>query len=90
MDDVADATGISDSRLFRIEKGITKHPSLDDISILLKFYKIPLVSFLCQEGYCDISNTLLKNIEQLNAFEIEHIQAEIDFIIKEKEMKNGI
>lgn len=90
MDDVESATGITDSRLYRIEKGITKHPSLDDISTLLNFYKIPLVSFLCQEGYCYKSDTPLEKIELLNDFEIAHIQDEIDFILKEKGMENGI
>lgn len=87
---VESATGISDSRLSKIERGITKHPSLDDISTLLEFYETPLVSFLYQEGYCKKNNTLLKNIELLNDFEIEHIQAEIDFILKEKRLQNGI
>ena len=84
------ATGISDSRLSKIERGITEHPSLDDISTLLKFYEIPLVSFLCQEGYCEKIDTNLKNLELLNNFEIEHIQAEIDFILKEKGLNNGV
>ena len=84
------ATGISDSRLSKIERGITEHPSLDDISTLLKFYEIPLISFLYQEGYCEKSGTSLKNLELLNNFEIEHIQDEIDFILKEKGLNNGV
>ena len=87
---VESATGISDSRLSKIERGITEHPSLDDISTLLKFYEIPLISFLYQEGYCEKSGTSLKNLELLNNFEIEHIQAEIDFILKEKGLNNGV
>ena len=84
------ATGISDSRLSKIERGITEHPSLDDISTLLKFYEIPLVSFLCKEGYCEKVDSPLKNLELLNNFEIEHIQDEIDFILKEKGLNNGV
>lgn len=87
---VESATGISDSRLSKIERGITEHPSLDDISTLLRFYEIPLVSFLCQEGYCEKFDTNLKNLELLNNFEIEHIQDEIDFILKEKGLNNGV
>ena len=90
LDDVHKFTGITNSRLSRIERGLNAHPSLDDISALLEFYEIPLVSFLCQEGYCEKNNTALKNLELLNHFEIKHIQAEIDFILKEKELKNGI
>ncbi len=90
LEDVEKHTGITNSRLSRIERGLNKHPSLDDISTLLKCYEIPLVSFLCQVGYCEKVDTPLKNLEMLNNFEIEHIQAEIDFILKEKGLKNGI
>lgn len=90
LDTVNKYTGITNSRLSKIERGITGHPNLDDICILLKFYEVPLISFLCQEGYCEKSDTPLKNLELLNGFELEHIQAEIDFILKEKGLKNGI
>ncbi len=90
LDVVESLTGISDSRLSKIERGITKNPSLHDISILLKCYGVPLVSFLSQIGYCEPSITSLKNLELLDRFEIEHIQAEIDFILKEKGLNNGI
>ena len=90
LEDVEKHTGITNSRLSRIERGLNKHPSLDDISTLLNFYGIPLISFLRQEGYCEKVDTPLKNLELLNNFEIEHIQAEIDFILKEKGLKNGI
>lgn len=90
LDYVEKHTGITNSRLSRIERGLNNHPSLDDISTLLNFYEIPLVSFLSQEGYCEKSATILKNLELLNSFELEHIQAEIDFILKEKGLENGI
>lgn len=90
LDEVTKATGITNSRLSKIERGITEHPSLDDICALLNFYGIPLISFLSQEGYCQKNNTLLKDIELLNNFELEHLQAEIDFIMKEKGITNGI
>lgn len=90
LDEVNKFTGITNSRLSKIERGITEHPSLDDISMLLKFYEIPLISFLCQEGFCEKNDNALKNLELLNNFEIEHIQAEINFILKEKGLKNGI
>lgn len=89
LSDVDEHTGITNSRLSRIERGLNKHPSIDDISTLLNFYEIPLVSFLCQEGYCDKTDTQFKNIELLNDYEINHIQAEIDFILEEKGLNNG-
>lgn len=90
LEEVAKSTGITNSRLSKIERGITQHPSLDDINVLLKLYEIPLVSFLCQEGYCEKCFSVLNNIELLNRFEIEHIQDEIDFILKEKGIENGV
>lgn len=84
------ATGISDSRLSKIERGLNEHPSLDDISILLNFYNVPLISFLCQEGYCEKESVGLRGLDLLNSFEMEHIQSEIDFILKEKGLENGI
>lgn len=79
---VSEATGITNSRLSKIERGLIKHPSLDDINSILKVYNIPLISVLCEEGYCNQIDNVLKNIEQLNEFEITHIQNEIDFLIK--------
>lgn len=77
-------TGITDSRLSKIERGIIEHPSLDDISTILKVYDIPLISILCEEGYCNKNDGVFKNAELLNEFEIKHVQNEIDFILKEK------
>ena len=81
---VSEKTGITNSRLSKIERGIIPHPSLDDINAILKVYEVPLLSVLCEEGYCDKRDGVLKNLE------INHIQAEIDFILKEKGMENGI
>ena len=87
---VSEKTGITNSRLSKIERGIIPHPSLDDINAILKVYEVPLLSVLCEEGYCDKRGGVLKNLELLSDFEINHIQAEIDFILKEKGMENGI
>jgi hypothetical protein len=47
---------------------------------------VPLLAFLCNEGYCDCetNTSVLKHVELLNDFEIAHVQNEIDFILKEK------
>ena len=50
---VSEKTGITNSRLSKIERGIIPHPSLDDINAILKVYEVPLLSVLCEEGYCD-------------------------------------
>lgn len=87
---VSEKTGITNSRLSKIERGIISHPSLDDIDAILKVYKFPLLLFLYEEGYCDKRDSVLKDVELLSEFEITHIQDEINFILKEKGMKNGI
>lgn len=90
LGDVYQVTGITNSRLSKIERGLIKHPSLFDINNLLKLYDIPLLSFLCDIGYCQKNDYILKNVELLNDFELNHIQNEIDFILIEKGEKNGI
>ncbi len=84
MDQIKEMTGITDSRLSRIERGMVKHIALDDIVKLLKAMDVPLLAFLCNEGYCEANTSALKHVELLNDFEIAHVQNEIDFILKEK------
>ena len=86
MEQIEQMTGITNSRLSRIERGLNKHVALDDIVELLKVFDVPLLAFLCNEGYCDCATntSVLKHVELLNDFEIAHVQNEIDFILKEK------
>lgn len=84
MDQIEELTGITDSRLSRIERGMVKHVAFDDIVKLLKAMDVPLLAFLSDEGYCEVNTSVLKHIELLNDFEIAHVQSEIDFILKEK------
>jgi len=84
MDQIEELTGITDSRLSRIERGMVKHVAFDDIVKLLKAMDVPLLAFLSDEGYCEYNISALKHVELLNDFEIAHIQNEIDFILKEK------
>lgn len=90
IDAVSKATGITDSRLSRIERGIILNPSLNDINILLKVYGVSLISFLCDLDYCSKMDNVFENTDLLSEFEIKHIQAEIDFILEEKRRKNDI
>ena len=84
MDQIEELTGITDSRLSRIERGMVKHVAFDVIVNLLKAMDVPLLAFLSDEGYCEYNISALKHVELLNDFEIAHIQNEIDFILKEK------
>ena len=84
MDQIEELTGITDSRLSRIERGLVKHVAFDDIVKFLKAMDVPLLAFLSDEGYCEYNISALKHVELLNDFEIAHIQNEIDFILKEK------
>jgi transcriptional regulator with XRE-family HTH domain len=87
---VEEKTGITDSRLFRLENGKTK-PLFVDVITLLDCYEVNVYQALCELGYIESSsNNELLNIDQLNTFEISHIQDEIDFIIEQKkEIGNG-
>lgn len=84
MDKIEELTGITDSRLSRIERGLNKHIAFDDLVKLLNVFDVPLLAFLRDVGYCEVNTSVLKHVELLNDFEIAHIQNEIDFILKEK------
>lgn len=84
MEQVEKMTGITNSRLSRIERDLNKHIALDDIVKLLKVFDVPLLAFLHSVGYCEVNTSVFKHVELLNDCEIVHIQNEIDFILKEK------
>ncbi len=82
-------TGITDSRLSRIENDTKNSQSFDDIINILNALNVPVLTFLCDSKICDEPSTVFTNIEKLTKSEINHIQNEIDFIVAHKEQKNG-
>ena len=86
LKDVANKTGISDSRLSRIEKKEIC-PSIEVIKILSDCYKVPLLFLLQRSGYIpddspSDKSIVFQNSHLLNDEEYEHIQNEINLLTK--------
>lgn len=90
LTDVYKKTGITDSRLSRIEnESLKTSPPIDDVIILAKLYNIDfnkILSFSTEHSSKDFENskTPLRNLELLDKKELQHIQDEIDFIVDQK------
>ncbi|MBE5077794.1 helix-turn-helix domain-containing protein [Anaerotignum lactatifermentans] len=88
LKDVYKETGISDSRLSRIENG-TKAFEVGPFctKALAKLYKINLVDLLIKAGYLDTDalssyEQVFQNVDLLSDDERNHIQKQIDLFIK--------
>ena len=92
---VCNATGITNSRLSRIERGKNKSaPPATDLAKLADLYNVDLKTLLPQSDtnpkeISDDNSLILKNIDLLSASELRHIQDEIDFILVQKGMNKN-
>lgn len=91
--DVYDNTGISDSRMSRIENGTKVFevgPSCT--KSLARLYKLDLVDLLIKAGYLDDEalssyEKVFQNVDLLNDEERKHIQEQIDLFTKGRRNK---
>lgn len=84
---VYERTEITNSRLSHIEKGKSSINVLapEEMRKLAQFYRVPMVEFLLNTGYLtpkDLSDyqKVFDGISLLSDDEIDHVQAEIDFL----------
>ncbi len=87
MEYVHEKTGITNSRLSRIERGENKkEPPSNDLNALLVLYDLNENDLPNKNNKCNSKTeaTPLKNLHLLSDSELEHIQKEIDFILKLK------
>jgi transcriptional regulator with XRE-family HTH domain len=90
LTDVYKKTGITDSRLSRIETESGKYsPPIADVIKLAELYNIDYDKILSFSTVYTRNNfrgckNLLSNLEFLDKREIQHIQDEIDFIVGQK------
>lgn len=86
--DVYKATGISDSKLSRIENGTNNStPAPDCLKALAKLYSINLIELYYVAGYLDeeaLSSfaRVFQNVDMLTNDERNHIQEQIDLFTK--------
>lgn len=86
---VHELTGITNSRLCRIENGSDGILNPAEIKKLAALYGVAVVPMYLMAGYLDTSDleeyrSGFKNTELLDTDEKKHIQDQIDFIIRKK------
>lgn len=88
LKDVYKATGISDSKLSRVENGTNvSNPSPSILQTLSKLYNINLIELYRIAGYLDEEalssyEQVFQNVDLLTEDERNHIQAQIDLFTK--------
>lgn len=88
LKDVYKATGISDSKLSRIENATNaSDPAPSILQALSKLYNINLIELYCMAGYLDEEalssyERVFQNVDLLTEDERNHIQAQIDLFTK--------
>lgn len=85
---VDEATGITDSRLSRIEKGQTECPA-QDLKKLATIYQTKVIPLFIQAGYLSNDDLeeyqlVFKGVGKLDTLEIQHIQVAIDLFNRKK------
>lgn len=90
LKDVYKATGISDSKLNRIEHGKnTSQPAPDILKTLSKLYGVNLIELYLTAGYLDAGDLgayerVFQNVELLTAEEKQNIQTQINLFTKDR------
>ncbi|MCR5523951.1 MAG: helix-turn-helix domain-containing protein [Clostridia bacterium] len=87
LKELSNLTGITDSRLSRIESDKNHHQPFEDVFKIIKALDISIMSFLQDAGLYNPADYQLKRIELLTQEELAHVQSEIDFILDHKELK---
>lgn len=83
MNDVYSKTGITDSKLSRIEKENASIKLCDFIK-LINCYELHIDKALKELGYNTFSVNELHHINELSLAELEYVQSTIDFIISHR------
>ncbi len=89
LNKVYELTGITDSRLFKAENENADNLKIEDLRKLSNLYDIPVIPMYIMTGLftpndMEQYHSGFKNIELLDANDIQHVQSEIDYIIKLK------
>lgn len=87
LNDVCERTGITTTRLNRIERNLINEPSPGVLKKLSALYKVDIIFLYKLAGYLEVKDLKeqvqpFRNSENLNAAEREFIQHSIDFLIK--------
>ena len=82
-------TGITDSRLSKAENGAWRNLKLSELKKLAVLYEAPIIPMCLMAGMFDVSDieeyhSGFKNVALLDDEDKQHIQSEIDYILKKK------
>lgn len=86
---VYENTGITDSRLSKAENGSWNNLKLVELKRLAVLYNSPIIPLCLMAGLFDSSDieeyhSRFKNVALLDDEDIQHIQSEIDYILRKK------
>ena len=86
---VYEKTGITDSRLSKAENGAWCNLKLSEIRKLADLYKVPVIPMCMMAGLFDESDieeyhSCFRNVALLDDEDKQHVQSEIDYILKKK------
>ncbi len=86
---VYERTGITDSRLSKAENGAWCNLKLSEIRKLADLYEAPVIPMCMMAGLFDESDieeyhSGFKNVALLDDEDKQHVQSEIDYILKKK------
>ena len=86
---VYEKTGITDSRLSKAENGAWCNLKLPEIRKLADLYKVPVIPMCMMAGLFDESDieeyhSCFRNVALLDDEDKQHVQSEIDYILKKK------
>lgn len=88
--DVKEKTGISDSRLSRVETGECQEPPALMLKDLSRLYKIDLLDLLLRFNYVDEQHVrVLKGVEFLNAEQLSAVQHHINSYLPNQETEEN-
>ena len=87
---VYEKTGITDSRLSKAENGAWNNLKLSELKKLADLYKVPIIPICMMAGLFGDSDieeyhSEFRNVALLDSDDKQHIQAEIDYILKKNE-----
>lgn len=86
LKEVQAKTGITDSRLSKIENDLYKEPSPTILKQLANLYKISIVDLFTRAGYMtydslDYSAQTFNGVDKLTDADKEHIQNQINYLV---------
>jgi len=92
LKEAAKGSGLTDSKILRIENGLIKEPSASSVKSLCDLYGLSTVSVFLEAGWIGTKDLkdyqlVFKGVDSLSEEEKKHVQEEIDFIAKSREGK---